>query len=151
MRSFKGLLIVFLTVAGYLAIREWLDRKKEKAQDIEIVREAEEMLGSWANKSKEALVQFRLHRDGKFTYSLVDYQKNDTTRITGKYEVIYGNSTTYYPRLIATDDKNDTVFNYFIAYVTPYDAYALNRGYDKLMLNPNNFYDTVSYTFYRVK
>ncbi len=152
--SLMIIIIIFFAGWGYLTLRQWLDRKKEKAQDIEIIRENEEYLGSWASKSLESLIKFRLHRDGKFTYKMVDYNRADSTTITGRYEVIGtagGNDPVYYPRLIAIDDKNDTVFNYFLAYVTPYDSYATNRGYDKMILNPHGSYDTVAYTFFRIE
>ncbi len=154
MRYLLSFILVFLAVAAFLVLRKWFDRKKEKSQDMEIVREGEEHLGSWAHKSPGALIQFRLHRDGKFSYSIVEYPKSDTIKVKGRYRIIgavAGRSANYYPRLVAIDEKNDTLFNYFIAYITPYDAHALDNGYDKMVLNPKGIYDTVGYTFYRIK
>ena len=145
------IIIIFLAAATYLVVREWVDRKKEKALDMEIVRADEEHLGSWAHKSPEVLIRFRLHRDGKFTYSSVEYPHGDSTALKGKYEIIGvvgDRSADYYPRLVAVSDKNDTVFNHLIAYITPYDTKVSTL--DKMILNRNSVYDTLGYTFYRV-
>lgn len=152
MRYLIGFIVIFIIVVSYLFIRKQVDRKKEKAMDIEIVREGEEHLGSWAYKSPENLIKFRLHRNGGFTYTQVQYPGNDTTQINGSYEIIGlggGRSTDYYPRLIALNEKNDTIFNYFIAYITPYDTKV--NSYDKMVLNQKSIYDTAGFTFYRIK
>ncbi|HEX6181938.1 MAG TPA: hypothetical protein VFZ47_11880 [Chitinophagaceae bacterium] len=146
------LLILGLAVALFLLLRNFFDEKVENALDIEVVREDEEFLGNWASKTGESLIQFRLRRDQRFTWKLVKYPKGDTITIEGKYDIIgpsKDRTAEYYPRLIAVDQNNDTLFNYFIAYVTPYDTKV--EKVDRLVLNPNSIYDTVSYTFYRVK
>ena len=152
MRFLIGFIIVFILAISYLFIRKQIDRKKEKAKDIEIVREGEEYLGSWAYKSPDNLIKFRLHRNGDFTYTQVQFPEKDTTQIKGTYEIIGvggGRSTDYYPRLIALNEKSDTIFNYFIAYITPYDTKV--NSYDKMLLNPKSTYDTAGFTFYRIK
>ena len=47
------------------------------------------------------------------------------------------------------DDRNDTVLNYFVAYITPYDTRV--EKVDRMVLSPTGVYDTVGYTFYRIK
>lgn len=149
--------LVYLFILGvvallYLLLREWVDRKKEKALEMEVVREAEGHLGSWASKTKEALITLRLRRTGEFSYKFLQYPGLDTIKTMGSYDIIgagEGRSTDYYPRLVAVNEKNDTLFNFFIAYITPYDSKT--EKVDRMILNPNSIYDTVSYTFYRIK
>lgn len=141
---------LLLAVGLFLFLRKCIDRRVEKVTDKEIVRENEEILGSWASKSKEAFVMFRLRRDGTLNYSLVKYPATDTTKITGKYEFVnaHGNAN-YFPRLYAISDNGDTIFNYYVRYITPYNSTV--DKYAKLILNPNSVFDTVEYVFYRIK
>lgn len=149
-----GALLVLVTAGGYLGIRKWTDRRTEQNQDTEIVRENEEHLGSWAQKSDGRFIRFRLQRDGRFLYKLVQYPGGDTTTINGSYAIVTvpGNSRTDpYPRLIAVSDQGDTIINHYIVYITPYDAVALDEGYDKLILNAGGRFDTTGLVFFRIK
>ncbi|MCF3110828.1 hypothetical protein LL912_18735 [Niabella sp. CC-SYL272] len=149
-----GALLILVTVGGYLGIRKWADRRTERNQDTEIVRENEEYLGSWAQKSDGSFIRFRLQRDGGFLYKLVQYPGRDTTTINGSYAIVTvsGNSSTdQYPRLIAVSDQGDTIINHYIAYITPYDVVALDGGYDKMVLNPGGRLDTTGLAFFRIK
>lgn len=149
-----GSLILLILGGGYIAIRNWIDSNTENKQDTEVVREHEEHLGCWAQQSDKSLVRFRLHRDGKFTYKLVNYPASDTVTIYGKYLVATaaGNRRTdYYPRLIATGSTGDTIINHYIAYITPYDAQVLDKGYDKMVLNAGGRLDTAGLVFFRIK
>lgn len=144
--------ILLVIVGGFLTIRKWVDRKVEKANDMEVVREGEEYLGSWASKSATGLVQFRLRRNGEINYTVTTYPQSDTVKINGKYEILTapgGRNVQYYPRLLAISDKGDTIFNYFIAYITSYGS-TVDKT-DKMILNRNNRYDTTGYIFYRIK
>jgi hypothetical protein len=146
------LFILAVIVACYLQFRQWIDVKREKEFEMEVVREGEEHLGSWATKSGNTITFFRLHRNGNFTMKQVQSQHTDTLTTNGRYDIIdagKGLSENYYPRLIAVGEKNDTFFNYFIAYTTPYDTKT--EKVDKMVLNQNSVYDTVSQTFYRIK
>ena len=145
--------IIYLGIAVgiFLWIRSCVDGAREKVFGYEVVREDEELLGIWGNKSERALIYFRLHRDGNFTWKMVEYPKGDTVTRTGTYDVIGPDvyrRTDYYPKLIAVDGK-DTLMNFFIAYVTPYDSKV--DKVDRLVLSPHGIYDTVSYTFFRLK
>jgi len=153
-RYLLGALLLLIAGGSYLAIRQWIDRRTEKKQDTEIVREGEEMLGSWGQKSASSLIRFRLRRDGTFTYKLVQYPQSDTVVINGTYGIATSagsKSGGDYPRLIAVSDKGDTIINHFIAYLTPYDAAALDKGYDKMILNAGGRLDTTGLVFYRIK
>lgn len=153
-RYLLGALLLLIIAGGYLGLRYWLDRRTEKNQDTEIIREGEEMLGSWGQKSARNLVRFRLRRDGTFTYKLVQYPLPDTITINGRYGIASANGhakTGDYPRLIAVSDKGDTIINHYIAYLTPYDAVALDQGYDKMILNAGGRLDTAGLVFYRLK
>lgn len=153
-RYLLGALLVLTIGGGYLGLRNWLDRRTEKKQDTEIIREGEEILGSWGQKSAGSLIRFRLRRDGTFTYKLVQYPLSDTVTINGRYGIASANGhlkTGDYPRLIAVSVKGDTIINHYIAYLTPYDATALNQGYDKLILNAGGGLDTAGLVFYRIK
>lgn len=153
-RYLLGALLLLIAGGGYLAIRQWMDRRTEKKQDTEIIREGEEILGSWGQKSANNLIRFRLRRDGTFTYKLVHYPQSDTVVVNGAYEIATSagsRSSGDYPRLIAVSNKGDTVINHFIAYLTPYDAAALDQGYDKMILNAGGRLDTAGLVFYRIK
>lgn len=138
-------------VAVFLFLRTCADRKVEKITGKEIVREDEEYLGSWASKSKKSYITFRLRRDGTFNYSLVEYPVNDTTKITGRYELLNppGSNIKYFPRLCTFNGSGDTLFNYYIRYITPYNSTV--DKYSKMVLSPNSVFDTIEYVFYRIK
>ncbi len=149
-----GALLLLVITGSYLGLRNWLDRRTEKRQDTEIIREGEEILGSWGQKSANSLIRFRLRRDGTFTYKLVQYPLSDTVTINGRYGIATATSqqkTGDYPRLVAVSDKGDTIINHYIAYLTPYDAAALDKGYNKLILNSGGRLDTAGLVFYRIK
>jgi len=144
--------ILFLAVGIFLMLRKCNDRRIEKTKDIEIVRENEEYMGTWASRSDSALLMFRLHRDGKLTFTTVNYPANDTTTIQGKYDyvgVAGGNDPRYFPRLYTFNEKGDTIFNYYVRYISPYDG-TIDKV-DKMILSPNNVLDTLEFTFYRIK
>ena len=145
--------ILLLVVVGvYLLVRSFIDRKVEKATNTEVVRKSEEFLGSWASKSASGLIMFRLHRDGKFTYTLVKYPGNDSIKINGHYQFVEAdrwNDVKYFPRLYTFNEKGDTVFNYYVRYYTKYNS-TIDKV-DKLILSPNGVLDTISYTYYRIK
>ena len=147
-----NLLILAVLVAIFLAVRSWWDARREKALDIEVVREDEEFLGTWGIKSKEALILLRLRRDETFVYKQVNYPLTDTFVRKGHFTIEgpgLGRSTIDYPRLIVITDDHDTLFNHFIAYITPYNSTV--DKVDRLVLNQHSIYDTLSTTFYRIK
>ncbi len=144
--------ILLVLVGGYLVVRKMMDRSVEKNTDTEVVRENEEYLGTWASKSDSGFTMFRLHRDGKLTYHLVHYPGTDTTTIRGKYVyagVEGGNDSKYFPRLYTFTEKGDTLFNYYVRYLTKYDM-TIDKV-DKMILSPNNVFDTLAFTFFRIK
>ena len=144
--------ILLALVGGYLFVREMIDRRVEKNTDTEVVRENEEYLGTWASKSDSGFIMFRLHRDGKLTYSIVQYPGTDTTTIQGKYNfvgVAGGNDSKYFPRLYAFTQNGDTLFNYYMRYLTKYDM-TIDKV-DKMELSPNSVFDTLGFTFFRIK
>jgi hypothetical protein len=143
------LFIFAVVVALCLLIRGWIDSGIEKVRDIEIIRDGEEHLGNWAGNWEQGRLFFRLRRDGTFTARKVGILQGDTIQIKGNYDIVGGNNSAWYPRLIAVDERKDTLFNCFIAYLTPYDTKV--EKVDKMVLNPTSIYDTVSYTFYRIK
>ena len=146
------LFILVVVVGLFLFLRKCADRQVEKVTGKDIVREDEELLGTWANKSAEAYFQFRLKRDGTLDYTLVQLPGNDTTRIKGTYAIAGaggGNSANYFPRLYGFNEKADTIFNYYVRYVTPYGS-TIDK-YDRLILSDKSIYDTVEYKFYRIK
>ncbi len=149
MRIIPYVLIV-LTVGLFLFLRKCIDQKVEKVTGKEIVRENEEILGTWASKSNAAFVMFRLRRDGTLNYSFIKYPATDTIKIIGKYEYVFsGSNPNYFPRLYTISDKGDTIFNYYVRYITPYNS-TIDK-YSRLILSPNNMFDTVEYIFYRIK
>lgn len=143
------LLITAIVVALYLLLRGWIDSGKEKILDIEVVREGEEHLGNWAGSWTKGQMLFRLRRDGTFTANSLSALRGDTLQVKGSYDIVGGNGTAYYPRLVAIDENKDTLFNFFIAFITPYDSKV--EKVDKMVLSPTGIYDTISYTFYRIK
>ena len=143
----------FLLIAAvgiFLFVRKCVDRKVEAVTGKEVVREGEELLGSWATKTPEAYLQLRFKRDGSLEYLQVVQTARDTTKINGTYQVdaAAGRSSNYYPRLYGFGPAGDTLFNYYLHYITPYSS---TDKYDKLVLNPNSLFDTVEYKFYRIK
>jgi hypothetical protein len=95
---------------------------------------------------------FRLYHDGILTYSTVHYTRTDTTTIKGKYTfvgVAGGNNAKYFPRLYTFTAKGDTLFNYYVRYLTKYDM-TIDKV-DKMILSPYNVFDTMAFTFYRIK
>ena len=113
--------ILLASAGGYLLIRKIIDRRVEKNTDTEVVRENEEYLGTWASKSDSGFTMFP---EG-------------------------GNDPKYFPRLYAINQKGDTLFNYYVRYLTKYDM-TIDKV-DKMMLSPNNVFDTLAFTFYRIK
>ena len=144
-----NLVILGIAVALFLFIRTWIDRKREKVLDKEIVRDGDEYLGQWAGRSNDAFFYFRLKRDGSFSSKRVFHGRTDTMHVKGKYEIVHEGSSAYFPRLITVGEGGDTLFNFYLAYLTPYDSKV--SKVDKMILHPHSLYDTVSYTFYRVK
>lgn len=150
-RYLFSMLVIFAVAGGYLSVRKMIDRRVEKNTGTEIVREHEEYLGSWASKSDEGFVMFRLHRDGQLTYRLLRYPGNDTTTINGTYAFVTGRGydAQYFPRLYGFGENGDTLFNYYVRYYTKYDM-TIDKV-DKMILSPNSVYDTLAYTYYRIK
>lgn len=144
------LFLLGAAVAVFLFLRNCVDRKVEKVTGKEIVREDEEYLGSWASKSKESYISFRLRRDGTFDYAMVKFPATDTNKIAGKYEFLNssGGDVKYFPRLCTFKANGDTLFNYYIRYITPYNS---TDKYSKMVFNPNSVFDTIEYVFYRIK
>jgi len=144
----NNLVVLAFVVALFLVVRNWVDRKREKILDKEIVREGEEWLGQWSGYTSEAFCYFRLKRDGNFTSKTVIHGQHDTSHVNGQYQIIDGQSASWYPRLLAISETGDTVFNFYLASVTPYGS-TVSKA-DRMVLQPNSLYDTVSYIFYRV-
>ncbi len=149
-RSGGFLLILFLGL-GFLLVRKIFDRGVEKITDSEVVRENEEYLGSWASKSDKGLVLMRLHRNGVLNYTTVAYPSNDSIIVKGSYKYVSerNNDRKYFPRLYAFKENGDTIFNYYVRYLTKYDM-TIDKV-DKMEISPNSVYDTVAFTFYRIK
>ena len=144
--------ILLALVGGYLVVREMTDRRVEKNTDTEVVRENEEYMGTWASKSDSCFMMFRLHSDGKLTYRIAQYSDTDTTTIQGKYVYVGvggGNDPKYFPRLYTFTEKGDTLFNYYMRYLTKYDMTV--DKVDKMILSPNDVFDTLAFTFFRIK
>lgn len=145
------LFILLVVVGVFLWLRQCVDRKVEKVTGKEVIREGDEILGTWATRSAQAFFQFRLKRDGTLEYTLVQLPAKDTTKIIGKFSIAdaRGNDARFFPRLYGFDEKGDTLFNYFIQRVTPYNSTV--DKYDQLILSPNSIFDTIVYKFYRIK
>ena len=139
-------------VAAFLGIRKWLDRNSERLLDTEIIREdideGDAHLGRWARKNEDALIQFRLKRDGRFSYEVVEYLEGDTIRHVGWHQIIpaVGHPGEPYPRLVAVSDKGDTIINHSV-----YLTRATIRNVDILGLKKDNQIDTPAILFYRIK
>ncbi|HTE29845.1 MAG TPA: hypothetical protein VK666_05690 [Chryseolinea sp.] len=149
----KYFFLFILAGIVFLSVRHWLDRKREKIQDIDIVRgdidEGDSQLGLWAQKNDSALLMVRLRRDGSFDYQVVAYPVKDTLRYTGRYRILpsfVSNSRVSYPRLIAVSANGDTLINHFIQLTR-----AIKRNVDVLSLKANNDPDAPAILFYRIK
>jgi len=144
-----SLIILLIVVGVFLWVRKCVDRKVEQVTGKEVVREDEELLGTWASKSPKGYVKFRLRRDGTLDYFISEHP-GDTVVMNGTYTVAPANSTNakYFPRLYGFNAAKDTLFNYYIRYVTPYGS---TQKYDQLIVSPNSVFDTIEYKFYRLK
>jgi hypothetical protein len=145
-------IILVVAVGAFLGIRKWLDLNREKILDTEIIREdmdeGDAHLGRWARKNEDALIQFRLARDGRFSYEAVEYPEKDTIRHAGWHQIIpsIGYQGEQYPRLVAVSDKGDTIINHSV-----YLTRATIKNVDILGLKKDNQIDTPSILFYRIK
>ena len=144
----RNLLVVIVVAAIFLTARTWLDRAREQVFDREVVREGEEYLGQWSGRTADALFYIRLKRDGSFISKRVRNGYADTIHTNGRYQVVDGQAAGYYPRLLTISDGGDTLFNFYMASVTPYGSTVTKV--DRMVLQPNSLYDTVSFLFYRV-
>ena len=149
----KYFFLFILAGIVFLSVRRWIDRKREKIQDMDIVRkdidEGDSQLGLWAQKNDSALLSLRLKRDGSFDYQAVAYPVKDTLRYTGRYRIIssfVSNSRLTYSRLIAVSAHGDTIINHFIQLTR-----ATTRDVDILSLKANNDPDAPAMLFYRIK
>ncbi|MEI9954818.1 MAG: hypothetical protein WDM90_00540 [Ferruginibacter sp.] len=151
--NIKYFLFSLLALAAFLMLRHWLDRKREKIEDIDIVRpdmyDGDAHLGTWAQKSGNVLVTFRLKRDGNFTYEVDKDTPKDTVKYEGQYQVmptVIGNDRLQYYRLVAVSNKGDTVINSFIE-----TTHATKRNVDVLSLKNDSSPDAAAMLFYRIK
>lgn len=149
----KYFFIFIISVAAFLTIRQWLDRKRGKTQDIDIVRadadDSDSHLGSWAQKNDSALLMLRFKREDSFLYTLVSYPSNDTLKYIGYYKVmpsIVNDKGLQYPHMIAISNKGDTIINHFIQMQR-----ATKRNVDILSLKTDNGPDAKSMLFYRIE
>lgn len=151
MNRLRGFILLFIGVTAFLGIRHWLDRKREQAQDVEIIRSdmdaGDAHLGSWAQKNANALIRFRLRREGGFSYEAIIYAANDTIRYSGRYQIIAtpGQHGTY-PRLVAVSSEGDTVINQYV-----YLSRAVKQNVDILNLAKDNSPDAEAMQFYRIQ
>lgn len=143
--------ILVVAVSLFLFLRTCGDKKVEKVTGKDVVREGEEMLGTWASKSSNGYVQFRLKRDGTLEYMQIQFPANDTIQVKGDFSITSSTSrnVNYFPRLYGFRENGDTLFNYYIRSVTPYNSTV--SKYDNLILSDNSLFDTVEYKFYRIK
>jgi hypothetical protein len=149
----KYFFLFILAVAIFLSLRHWIDRKREKIQDIDIVRtdvdNGDAHLGSWAQKNNSALILLRFKRDSSFYYSVITSSAKDTSRFTGKYYIIPSivtNNGLQYPRMIAVSNEGDTIINHFIQMTR-----ATKKNLDMLSFKTTNSVDSPSMLFYRIK
>ena len=135
-------------MGAFLGIRKWFDRKREKFQDTEIIRadmdEGDAHLGRWARINEEVLIQFRLKRDGRFSYEVVEYPEMDTLRHIGRHQIIPDGEQ--YPRLVAVSDNGDTLINHRI-----FLTRATKKDVDILALKKDNQIDTPALLLYRIE
>lgn len=140
---YRRLIFLGLVVAIFLSVREWFDRVQEDVRDQEIIREDlggnDAHLGSWGQANKNAIIQFRLKRDGRFNYEVVTRPDNDTIRHAGWYNI---NSDF---KLVAVSDNGDTIINHGV-----YLTQSANGKVDVMNLVQNND-DTAAMLFYRLK
>lgn len=153
MSKAKYFFLFILAVAVFLAVRHWLDRKREKIQGIDIVRadmdEGDSHLGSWAQKNDSALLLLRLQRNGSFSYRVVKYPKNDTLKYNGQYQLlppVVTNNGLQYPLLIAISTNGDTIINHFIQITR-----ATKKNIDILSLEKKYIPGSPAILFYRIK
>lgn len=142
-----------LAVAIFLSLRHWIDRKREKIQDIDIVRtdvdNGDAHLGFWVQKNDSALILLRFKRDSSFYYNVIISSAKDTSLFTGKYYImpaIVNNNGLQCPRLIAVSNEGDTIINHFIQMTR-----ATKKNVDILSFRTANNIDSPSILFYRVK
>lgn len=153
MRSAKYFFLFILAVAIFLAVRYWLDRKREAIQQIDIVRKdldlGDSHLGSWAMKNDTTLTIVRFRRDGFFSCQHISYLTKDTIKEQGRFSIITSyvdEKGLHYPRIIAISDQGDTLFNHFL-HITR----ATKKNVDILVLQPNENTDSLKAVFYRIK
>ncbi len=151
--NIKYFLFSLLFVAAFLMLRHWLDGKREKIQDIDIVRpdmhEDDAHLGTWAQKNGNLLISLRLKRDGNFSYEVDKGISKDTIKYAGTYIImpaVSDNYGMYYSRLVAVSDKGDTIINTFIQ-----TTHATKRDVDVLSLKADTRSDSAAMLFYRIK
>lgn len=148
----KYFFIFILVVAVFLSIRYWIDRRRGKFQDIDIVRadldNGDSHLGSWAQKNDNSLLLLRFKRDGSFFYSVVIYPAKDTLKYTGYYKItqsVVNNNALQYPQMLAISNKGDTIINHFMQIKR-----ATKKNVDILSLKTGNN-DDAAMLFYRIK
>jgi len=150
--KYNRFIILVVAMGVFLGIRKWFDRKREKLQDMEIIREDMDVgdahLGHWAQKNEEALIQFRLKRDGRFTYEVVEYLEMDTLRHVGWHQIMSVNDSNgeQYPRLVAVSDNGDTIINHRV-----YLIQATKKNVNILELKKENQVDTPAILLYRIR
>lgn len=144
----SNLIVLAIVVAIFLAFRGWIDRQREQLLDTEIIREGDEHLGRWSGRIVNDFFYLRLKRDGSLSCKHVPAGGTDTIAATGRYEILDGLDNSYFPRIVAVDNNGDTLFNFYLASVTPYGS--TDSKADRMVLKPNSLYDTGSYVFFRV-
>jgi hypothetical protein len=151
--NIKYFLFSLLTIAAFLMLRHWLDRNREKIQDIDIVRpdmyEDDAHLGTWAQKNGSILITFRLKRDDCFNYEIDNAASKKTIKYTGKYLIMPGaitNDGLQFSRLVAVSDKGDTIINNIIKMTR-----ATKQNVDVLSLNTDSNSSSAAMLFYRLK
>jgi hypothetical protein len=141
-----------MVVAAFLGVRKWLDRAREELDDTEFIRddldEGDAHLGRWAQKNEHALIQFRLKRDGRFNYEVIESSTADTIRHTGWHQILRSVDVhgKQYPRLFALSDNGDTILNHSVCLTR-----ATIKNVDILELKKDNQPDTRAILFYRIK
>lgn len=150
-RYIAGAVLLFSVAGTYLAVRGGLGRLSEAKWTMDVAREEEAYLGAWANISPSALIVFRLQRDGRFTFQIRESSTGDTGMITGQYTwepLKTSDQINFYPRIIARDAKGDTIFNYYVQFITPSESAA--DKIDHMELKTKGRSDSTGYTFFRL-